>query len=101
MSDWRIVPRETRDVLGEGTLWSARENAVFWVDILAPALNRLSLADGRIERWAMPEPTGWIVERERGGFIVGVQSGFAELTLDPFAIRPIHDPEPHLPGSRM
>lgn len=101
MSDWRIVPRETRDVLGEGTLWSARENAVFWVDILAPALNRLSLADGRIERWAMPEPTGWIVERERGGFIVGVQSGFAELTFDPFAIRPIHDPEPHLPGSRM
>ena len=46
MSDWRIVERPVRDELGEGTLWSARDNALYWTDILAPALNRLSLADG-------------------------------------------------------
>lgn len=102
MTAWRKIERgDTRDTLGEGTLWSARENAVYWVDILAPALNRLSLADGRVDRWAMPEPLGWVAERERGGFIGGFQSGFAELTLDPLTITPIHDPEPHLPGSRM
>ncbi|MFA6124492.1 SMP-30/gluconolactonase/LRE family protein [Sphingomonas sp.] len=101
MNDWRIVERDRRDILGEGTLWSARENALFWVDILAPAVNRLSLADGRIDRWNMPEPIGWLVERAEGGFICGLQSGFAELTLDPFAIHLIADPEPHLPGSRM
>ena len=101
MADWTIVERETRDTLGEGALWSARHNAFFWVDILAPAINRLALADGRIDRWDMPEPCGWMVEREAGGFIIGLQSGFAELTLDPFAITAIGDPEPHLPGSRM
>jgi D-xylonolactonase len=101
MTGWTIVPRETRDELGEGTLWSARDDAVYWVDILAPAVNRLSLASGRIERWTMPEPIGWLVERTGGGFIAGFQSGFAELELDPFAIRPIGDPEPHLPGNRM
>ena len=49
-----LVRGDIRDTLGEGTLWSARENAVYWVDILAPALNRLSLDDGQVSRWAMP-----------------------------------------------
>jgi D-xylonolactonase len=101
MSEWRIVERDIADRLGEGTLWSARDQALYWTDILAPALNRLSLVDGRIERWAMPEPLGWMVERARGGFIAGLQSGFAELDLDPVTLRPIGDPEPHLPGNRM
>ena len=101
MAEWRIIRRDVRDTLGEGTLWSARDNAVYWVDILAPALNRLSLADGRIERWAMPEPLGWVAERAQGGFVAGFQSGFADLTLDPLRIEPFGDPEPHLPGNRM
>ncbi|SFR82366.1 SMP-30/gluconolactonase/LRE family protein [Sphingomonas jatrophae] len=102
MTGWRIVPRGgQRDTLGEGTVWSAREGALYWVDILAPALNRLVLATGNVTRWPMPEPLGWVVERTGGGFIAGLQSGFAELDLDPVRIRPIADPEPHLPGNRM
>ncbi|GLT01415.1 hypothetical protein GCM10007897_28090 [Sphingobium jiangsuense] len=101
MNQWRRIERDTLDLLGEGTLWSARDNAVYWVDILAPALNRLSLGDGRIERWAMPEPLGWVAERASGGFIGGFRSGFARIGLDPLAIDPLHDPEPHLPGNRM
>lgn len=101
MAEWTIIPRDIRDELGEGVLWSARDAAVYWVDILTPALNRLSLRDGSITRWPMPEPLGWIVERTGGGFIAGFKSGFAELDLDAFAIRPIIDPEPHLPGNRM
>lgn len=101
MAEWRKIEREARDTLGEGTLWSARENAVYWTDILGKALNRLSLDDGAIQRWAMPEPLGWVVERAGGGFIGGFQSGFARIALDPLAITPLGDPEPHLPGSRM
>lgn len=101
MSSWRKIDRDVRDTLGEGTMWSARENALYWVDILAPALNRLSLADGRIERWDMPEPLGWVVHDEHGGLIGGFKSGFARVRLDPFAVNPIADPEPHLPDNRM
>jgi sugar lactone lactonase YvrE len=49
----------------------------------------------------MPEPIGWVVRRSGGGLIGGFQSGVAEIALDPLAIRPIVDPEPHLPGNRM
>lgn len=88
--------------LGEGLLWSARENAIYWVDILAPALHRYSLATQQIATWPMPEKIGWVVERrEHHGFIAGLQSGFVELTLDPVICKPIADPEPHLPGNRM
>jgi D-xylonolactonase len=48
MQSYRVIQRPIRDQLGEGLLWSARENAVYWVDILAPALHRLSLADDSV-----------------------------------------------------
>ena len=101
MTEWQLVERDIRDTLGEGTLWSARDNALYWTDIVAPALNRLSLSNGKVDRWTMPEPLGWVAERQSGGFIAGLQSGFASLTLDPLLIEPIGDPEPDLPGNRM
>ena len=67
MAQWQLIKRDMRDMLGEGTLWSARDNAVYWTDIIAPALNRLSLTDGSIDRWVMPEPIGWVAERRGGG----------------------------------
>jgi xylono-1,5-lactonase len=102
MQGYRIIQRPVRDKLGEGLWWSARENAVYWVDILAPALHRVSLADEQVSSWPMPEKIGWVVERrDRPGFIAGLQSGFCELTLDPVVCRLIVDPEPHYPDNRL
>lgn len=102
MDGYRVIDRGgVRDTLGEGLFWSQRENALYWTDILAPALNRLSLADGEVRRWPMPEMIGWVIEREQGGFVAGFKSGFAELTLDPVTIRHIADSEPHEPANRM
>jgi sugar lactone lactonase YvrE len=102
MERFRVIQRSIRDQLGEGLLWSARQNAVYWVDILAPALHRLSLADETISSWEMPEKIGWVVERrDRPGFIAGLQSGFHQITLDPVVCRPLLDPEPHYPDNRM
>ena len=97
-----IVPDSGRSLLGEGSLWSAREGAVFWVDILGHRLHRLALDGGGVTSWDMPEPIGWVIERrDAPGFIAGFMSGFAELDLAPFAIRPILNPEPDRPDNRM
>jgi xylono-1,5-lactonase len=102
MNSFRVIQRPMRDQLGEGLLWSARENAVYWVDILWQALHRLSLADESVTSWPMPEKIGWVVERrDRPGFIAGLQSGFCELTLDPVVCRRRVNPEPHYPNNRM
>lgn len=98
----RLIEGSGRARVGEGPLWSERENALYWVDILGQRLSRLALGDETVACWDMPEPIGWVIERENApGFIAGFASGFAELMLDPFAIRPIVDPEPGLPGNRM
>lgn len=97
----RPIPRDTRDILGEGLLWSARENALFWTDILSRKLWRMDLGDEQITHWDMPEAIGWIVERARGGFVVGLQSGFYRLDLDPFRLELIANPQPERPGNRL
>ena len=98
----RIVEGSGHSQLGEGPLWSERDDAVYWVDIIGRKLLRLSLADDQVVCWDMPGPIGWVIERRsKPGFIAGFASGFAELELDPLNIRPIGDPEPDLPGNRM
>jgi len=93
---------DARAVLGEGPLWVARENAVYWVDIKGQALHRLALSDNAHTSWSMPEMLGWVVERrDQPGFIAGFKSGFARLSLDPLRIEPICAPERHLPDSRL
>jgi sugar lactone lactonase YvrE len=96
-----VVPRAARDQLGEGLLWSARDNAVYWTDILGKKLWRLSLANEAVTHWDMPEMIGWIIECTGGGFVVGLQSGFYRLSLEPFALDLIANPHPERPGNRL
>jgi len=90
MESYRVIERPLRDQLGEGLLWSERENAIYWVDILAQSLHRLSLVDETTTTWPMPERIGWVIERQGqpGRFIAGLQSGFYELELGPSNARP-------------
>ena len=99
---WWRVAADARDQVGEGPVWIASENALYWTDVLGPAVNRLSLVDGSTRRWAMPEPTGFVApRRDHAGFIAGLQSGFYTLQLDPFLLEPVADPEPDRPGNRL
>ncbi|MDP1964264.1 MAG: SMP-30/gluconolactonase/LRE family protein, partial [Reyranella sp.] len=88
--------------LGEGPLWSAREQALYFVDLKGQAVHRYTPATGATASWSMPEPIGWVIERAQApGFIAGFRSGFALLELDPVTIRSIGDPEPEHPGNRL
>jgi sugar lactone lactonase YvrE len=101
MSDVRVIERDRRDRLGEGLLWSTREAALYWVDILGTRVNRLDLASGRVDDWAMPDTIGWLVEREQGGFVAGLGRAFVTLSFDPLAIETIAAPEPERDGNRF
>lgn len=101
MDQVRIVARDRRDTLGEGLLWSGREQAVFWVDILERRVQRLALTDDAVTEWELPDVVGWLIERERGGFVAGIGRVFSALTLDPLTIEPIAAPEPDRLGNRL
>ena len=87
-------------ILGEGPLWSKRDQCIYWVDILSHRLHAWYL-NGENKFWTFDEPIGWVIEREKGGFIAGFMSGFAELNLEPFTVKHIATPYPHEPENRL
>lgn len=99
---YSIVSRPHRDELGEGPHWSPAQGVLWWVDIFGQAVSRLSLADGRVDRFAVPERIGWVIARaDRGDLLAGFRSGIAALTLDPLVVTPLVRPEPDRPHNRL
>jgi len=91
-----------RATLGEGPLWVARDDAVYWVDIKGSRLHRLRLGDEHEQSWAMPQWLCWVVERQdEPGFIAGFRDRIAVLQLDPLRIETLCVPEPRQPANRL
>lgn len=91
-----------RATLGEGPVYDARDDALYFVDVKGQRLHRLSLTGGARASWDMPEPIGWVLPRAAHlGFIAGFKSGFASLTLDPLTVTKIGAPEPERKTNRL
>jgi sugar lactone lactonase YvrE/DNA-binding IclR family transcriptional regulator len=85
---------DARALLGEGPVWSPRDHALYWVDILAPALHVLR-ADGPPETGTsevhrLGTMISLAVPRAGGGLLVATPGGLmtwdgAEGTMTPFA----------------
>ncbi|WNO52365.1 SMP-30/gluconolactonase/LRE family protein [Stakelama saccharophila] len=61
--------------LGEGPVWVAREEALYFVDIKAPCVYRFRPEDGGLDRWDAPAQVGWILPATGGAFLAGLQTG--------------------------
>tara|TARA_R110000868_G_scaffold2384_5_gene17648 strand:- start:7922 stop:8779 length:858 start_codon:yes stop_codon:yes gene_type:complete len=94
-----------RAVLGEGPFWSEAGQALFWVDIKAPAIYRHDPASRTTMHWPMPEAIGCLIEDGPDRFIAALKSGFAYITLGQVghapAITAIADPESGKPQNRF
>lgn len=90
---------DVRAQLGEGPVWVAAEQALYWTDIRSLRLFRWSEADG-LRTIATSRHVCSLLPRASGGFVGGSHEGFIALDRD-FAISLLHDPEPHLPGNRF
>jgi D-xylonolactonase len=102
MMAYRVIETGRRCRLGEGPFWSARQQALYWVDILDQTVYRLRPTDGSVVTWQMPEMIGWLIERAHAdGFVAGMQRDFVYLSLQPLTITPIARPEPDLPANRL
>ncbi|WP_439569592.1 SMP-30/gluconolactonase/LRE family protein [Sphingopyxis sp.] len=101
MADVRVIERERRDRLGEGPMWSARYEALFWVDILGRRINRMALTDGCVDSFEQPHYAAWIIERETGGFVAGIGRNIVRLDLETGAREPLASVDPHNAGNRL
>jgi D-xylonolactonase len=89
-------------LLGEGALWSVREQALFWVDILGCQLHRYCPATQARDSWAFEEEISAVAER-RGdpGLLVTLRHEFATFDPETGRLRRLHRAEPTLPTNRF
>ena len=85
--------------LGESPVWSVAEQALYWVDINAPSLNRFDPATGRNVTMPMPASIGCFALRKSGGFIVALRDGVWLARADGSLLRQVaaapYDPAHH------
>ena len=66
---------DARASLGECPVWSIGEQALYWVDINAPSLNRFDPESGANLAWPMPSSIGSFAVRAQGGFVAALRDG--------------------------
>jgi sugar lactone lactonase YvrE len=86
--------------LGEGPVWDARDQSLYWVDIPESRVHRMA-ADGSLSSWDTGQPVGAVVPRASGGLVVAVRDGF--MALDPASgtLTTLAEVEKDRPGNRM
>jgi len=87
--------------LGEGPLWVAQEQAVYWVDIFNNKVHRYSLAGGAQKTWTFDEPVTSLSAREQGGFIGTIRDGYASIDFENQTVEAIQLPESDIPNNRF
>jgi len=87
--------------LAECPVWSADEQALYWVDILAPALHRLDPATGETMTWTMPKRIGSFGLRRSGGAVVALADGFYLFDFGTGTLSLLARPAEHVPGTRF
>lgn len=68
--------------LAESPVWSAAEQALWFVDINTPALHRYDPTSGTQRRWPMPAAIGCIALTPDGGLIAALRDGLYRLDLE-------------------
>ncbi len=93
---------DVKTTLGEGPLWDAEQERLYWIDSFDGRVFR-STVDGReVRAWDVPQKIGSMALRNDGqGAIVSLQRGFHALDFRSGEVTPIHDPEPDQPGNRL
>lgn len=89
-----------KNVLGESVIWHPAEQALYWVDVRAPALYRLE-HDASVTTIPLPGLAGGVVPRRSGGIAIALQDGFYTLDTKSGAVSLIVDPEPDKPENRI
>jgi sugar lactone lactonase YvrE len=92
----------SRDNLGEGVLWNADSQTLWWLDIARPSrIHCFSPATGDHQIWISPLLLTAIATRKSGGFIVGGEDGVYGFDPATGKTGPFCFPEKAVPQNRM
>jgi sugar lactone lactonase YvrE len=87
--------------LGEGPVWVERDQALWFVDIKKQQVHRYDPASGAKKSWNSPEPIGFILPSDGGGFVAGLQSGLYKFDDSSGRFDLVVEVEKDLPNNRL
>jgi xylono-1,5-lactonase len=85
--------------LGEGPVWTG--GALWFTDIKRRHVHRYDPAAGGRRSWEAPEPVGFVLPAEGGGFVAGLASGLHRFDERSGAFTLLTGIEPERPGNRL
>ena len=89
MSEIDVV-LDASTIIGESPLWCSGERALYFVDVKAPALFRLLLASGLVERWGVTSDLGaFTLLPDLSGALLALRSGLERLDFATGALTPV------------
>ena len=84
------VVLSAKAMIGESPLWSPEEDALYFIDVKAPALFRLHLSSGDRDRWDVSSDVGAFTLRpDRSAALVALRSGLEWLDFATGALTPV------------
>jgi sugar lactone lactonase YvrE len=92
---------DAQALLGEGPVWDARRQTLYWVDIMGCQVHAFQPAASHDRAFDVGQPVGTVVPRRSGGVMVALRDGFAALDTDTGELTLIADPEARLPQNRF
>lgn len=87
--------------LGEGPVWTGRDEALWFVDIKKQQIHRYEPRTASKQSWNAPEQVGFILPAEGGGFVAGLQSGLYRFDETSGDFELLVQVEPQLPTNRL
>ena len=87
--------------LGEGPVWSARDAALWFVDIKGRRIHRYDPETEEKRSWDAPEQVGFVLPTADGGWMAGLQSGLHRFDPAQGLFTPLPAPEQHPPENRL
>lgn len=79
--NWKVVDAP-QTVLGEGPMWSVREQSLYWIDIVSRQVLRLRPETGKVESRTLPYAPSAVIPRASGGLLLVTKKGMATLHFD-------------------
>jgi sugar lactone lactonase YvrE len=89
-----------RAALGEGPCWDAAAGVLYWTDVPAHRVHRLT-GDGTHTEWDTGQPVGAVVPRAGGGLALAAKAGFLAMDPGTGSLSTLAAVEPDIPGNRM
>ncbi len=101
MTDHVELVLDAKAELGEGALWHAQAQRLYWVDIIRGEVHVYDPRAQTDRTIRVGQQVGTVVPRRSGGLMLALHHGFASLDLDTEQVTVLNDPEQALPNNRF